>query len=106
MRRYNGVSRDAIYDWRQFLGLSTTRNKHFFDPEEIDELDRFYVAAHIPRENRRNFWGLMMGKEMYCELILDKGITLDEYLVNKFGKTYQQFLEDVTRRYGIEPFGS
>jgi hypothetical protein len=104
-RRYN-VTQKTLHDWRRFLGLSTVRNKHFFDVEEVKELDRFYVAAHIPREKRGKFWGLMMGKEMYGTYILDKGITLDEYLANKFGTTYEDFLYQRREKYGIEIFGN
>jgi hypothetical protein len=105
LRRYK-ISRNTLYYWRKYLGLSMSNNKRFFDNDEVLELDYFFAAAHVPQRRRSKFWGLQMGKEMYAQYILDKGITLDDYLIQKFGINYEEFLCQARVKYGKKLFGN
>lgn len=104
-QRYS-VSRNAIYEWRKFLGYKTDeRHQHYYSPQEIQELDYYFAACYVPKHGKVH-WGLRMGRIKYGQLILDAGLTFPEFLENNYQISYEQFLEIRQKQWRKELFGN
>lgn len=105
MSRYK-VSRQTIHTWRRFLGFKTKGSKHFYDPQEILELDYFFAAAFVPKGRKRSHWGLCMGRRQYEQKVLDKGISFDQYLRENYGIDFKEFIKRKELQWQEKLFGN
>ncbi|MBD2531920.1 hypothetical protein H6G97_20955 [Nostoc flagelliforme FACHB-838] len=104
-QRY-GVSRNAIYEWRKFLGYRTDeRHQHYYSPQEIQELDYYFAGCYVPKHGKVH-WGLRMGRTKYGELILDAGLRFPDFLEINYQISYEHFLELRQNKWRKKLFGN
>ncbi|HEY9301404.1 MAG TPA: hypothetical protein VIQ31_34580 [Phormidium sp.] len=103
MARYQ-VSDRTIRNWRAYLGLSRSGNQYLSNAE-IQELDGIYIMCQVHRGNSR--WrGLKMTITDYLTQVIGEGLTLDQWLTQTWGISYDQYVRGIQRLNNCKIFHS
>lgn len=83
-KRYGGISNRTLNRWLDLIGID--RRPVYgegFEGEVVKQLDRFFLGTKV----------LKLSQEEYVEEIVDKDLTLEQYVKQETGLTLEQALE-------------